>query len=124
MSRNFYDTIPKSVRIGSYDFKVVVMPNFEQASDTVYGDMNAVLQRIRICDDLAPARLANTFMHEVMHAIHMFYGVGDKTIEEDTTFLTTNGLCAFWMNNPEAAAWWVDCVLNAPQKHENTETKK
>lgn len=114
MKRNFYDTIPTSVRIGCYTYAIVVMADVDQATDRIFGDMNHTLLRIRLCAGMPTAQLANTFMHEVMHAIHRFHNVEDKTSEEDTTLSTTNGLCAFWMDNPVAAAWWADAVQDRP----------
>lgn len=104
--RDFYATIPKTVRVGGLTYSIQVIAGFEQASDRYYGDHNSVLQRIRLCADMSNERLANTFMHELMHAIHCAYDVGDNTDEESNTYRTTNGLCAFWRDNPEAAAWW------------------
>lgn len=113
MSRDFYATIPNSVRVGHYDYAIVVMAEIDQASDRIFGDMNATLQRIRLCAGMSTARLANTFMHEVMHAIHNFHDVDDKTSEENTTYRTTNGLCAFWRDNPDVASWWADAVQDS-----------
>jgi hypothetical protein len=113
MKRDYYATLPASVRIGSFEYSIVLMSAMDQAYDRIYGDMNSTLQRIRLCAGMSTARLANTFMHEVMHAIHDFHGVGDKTDEENNTFHTTNGLCAFWIANPAAAIWWAEAVMEA-----------
>lgn len=103
---NPYDGIPDTVQVGAYTFKVVVMGGADGDNDRLYGDMNPPRQRIRVGPHLTGQRLANTFLHECLHAIHDFWGVTDDTNEENTTYLTTNGLCAFWQANPAACAWW------------------
>lgn len=101
-----YKGIPKRVRIGCYDFSVVIMGGNDQDNDRLYGDMNAPLQRIRLAPHLSPQRLANTFIHEVLHAIHGYLGITDDSTEEECTTRGANGLCMFWQDNPEACKWW------------------
>ncbi|MCY1363934.1 hypothetical protein D9M69_507170 [compost metagenome] len=99
-----YKTLPKRVRVGRYWFDVEVIPPFEGSE---FGHMNIGSQMIRVCEGQRPENLANTFIHEVIHAIHWANGLlGEKSDEEDYTVAAANGLCAFWQDNPEAVAWF------------------
>jgi hypothetical protein len=60
---------------------------------------------IYVAEDQPRTALANTFLHEVIHAIN--YGMGISSAdEENLTNRLANGLCATWRENPEAFKWW------------------
>jgi len=107
-----YRGMPSQVRIGCFIFDVVVGGNLEhQVLTNSYGFMAPTLKRIGISEGLSPIEVANTFIHECMHAIHLVYGLmrdcdEASPTEEEYTTLTANGLCAFWQDNPKACAWW------------------
>lgn len=106
-----YKGMPDSVRIGCFQFKVVVGDVHEH--DGTFGWMAPGHKRISLSRGLDADRLANVFMHEVIHAIHYLYGLlpfdenSPPRSEEEFTTLTANGLCAFWQDNPEAMKWWL-----------------
>lgn len=102
-----YQTMPRSVKIGCYDFAIEVMDHVEGEASNAYGYNALVLQKIRILAGMSAKKLANTFMHEVLHGIHWFHGLRDESDEEEFTLLGTNGLCAFFQDNPEAARWFM-----------------
>lgn len=110
-----YDTLPKSVRVGSFDF-VVEVP---EAGDSMgeFGHMNIHSQRIRIAPGQTAQNLANTFLHECIHAIHWVYGLWrNDPDEEHYTNQTANGLCQFFQDNPEATAWLIKTnAMGAPK---------
>ena len=98
--------IPKVVRIGCYNYSVNLMHDDDAAIAGVMGAAYHSQLSIRLRTDVPPQQLANTFLHEVIHAIHYVFGIGDDDNEETFTNLTTNGLCAFWMDNPKAMEWF------------------
>jgi hypothetical protein len=105
-----YKNIPKTVRIGCYSIDVLVGTYEDHEQEGSYGHMNSFRQRISVRPGMSRHKLANTFIHEVLHAIHWVYGLmpaEDRQLtEEDFTELTANGLCAFWQDNPKACTWW------------------
>lgn len=110
-----YRGLPKSVRIGCYVFRIEVADAEDQEADGTFGHMNPISQKIRLRPGMNAQNLANTFMHEVLHAIHWFHGLmgADPTaidVEEEYTTKGANGLCAFWQDNPKASAWWAKAV--------------
>lgn len=103
-----YETMPKTVRIGFSTFKIEVMPRHHaDIAGGICGTSNGTKQIITITEGQNPQQTANTFLHEVIHAIHWVYGLMSREdpAEEEYTNLTTNGLCAFWQDNPAAVAW-------------------
>ena len=117
-----YKGIPKSVRIGCFTLDVVVgsMHDHEQAG--TYGHMNSFQKQIAVRPHMDHQQLANTFIHEVIHAIHWVYGLmrhpdAPQPSEEDYTELTANGLCAFWQDNQKTVAWW-QRLVKLEQPHE------
>lgn len=106
-----YQGIPKSVRVGCYEFMVSVGSYEDHEMERSFGHANLLRQTISVRPGMSSQKLANTFIHEVIHAIHWVYGLmrsGEELqpTEEEYTTLTANGLCAFWQDNPQAAAWW------------------
>lgn len=106
-----YKGMPTRVRIGCFVIDVIVGSYEDHEQEGTYGHLNMFQKRISVRPGMASHQLANTFIHEVMHGIHSVYGLmrgPDETqpTEEEYTTLTANGLCAFWQDNPKAAAWW------------------
>lgn len=117
-----YATMPKTVRVGSYIFRVEVEEFEDSEAARTFGHMNPVNQKIRVRPGMTPQNLANTFIHEALHAISWFMAIGNFSIDDDThpgaieeEYVTkfANGLCAFWQDNPAACAWF-NRTVNMP----------
>lgn len=107
MSDVIYETMPKKLRIGYSSYVVKVMDKDAAELVGVCGTSHAIKQVITITEDMVPQQVANTFLHEVIHAIHHMAGLmgRENPSEEEYTNLTANGLCAFFQDNPEALDW-------------------
>ena len=105
-----YKKIPSTVKIGCYSFKVEVGPSWAFQNSSELGHCNLDECAIRLSPTLSPQQLANTFLHEVIHAIHWVYGLEDTSNEERFTNETANGLCALWQDNPQTMDWWKSIV--------------
>ena len=106
-----YKGMPKTVRIGCYQFDVRVGTYEDHEQEGTYGHMNSFQKRISLRPGMTSQQAANTFIHEVIHAVHWVYGLlrhpdEPQPTEEEYTMLTANGLCAFLQDNPEAMRWW------------------
>jgi len=108
MRDQHYKNVPKTVRIGCYQFRVEVHEFEDAEADGAFGHMNPINQKIRLRPGMTPQNLANTFIHEVLHGIHWWHCCGESPDdpEEEYTTKGANGLCAFWQDNPNAVAWW------------------
>lgn len=123
MTDKHYKSIPKSVRIGCYHFRVEVTEFADSEAENQFGHMNQINQKIRVRPGMSPQKLANTFIHEVLHAIYWFHTTGDfsirqpeancspRDIEEEFVLNGANGLCAFWQDNQDAVAWFNKMLL-------------
>ena len=112
---DFYKGIPKTVRIGCYTYQVEVGTVHEHPASFGWHDTHHRV--ISIAPGLKGEQLANTFLHEVTHGIHWVYGLlyvanneNPPPDEEEFTTVGTNGLCAFWQDNPEAMKWWIKAL--------------
>lgn len=105
---------PKSVRVGCYDIAIEIMNDNDADVAGVMGFIIPNRQVIRLRANAPAQQTANTFIHEVMHAIHYVYGVGDDDDEEMFTTQSANGLCAFWQDNPKACQWWQRLLTRDP----------
>lgn len=105
---NPYAGIPKSLKIGNFRFSVSVQESGDSQAMMAFGHMNPISQSIRLAPDQNAQNLADTFIHEVLHAIHWHFELmGENVDEEDFTTRTAHGLCQLWQDNPAAMAWWV-----------------
>jgi hypothetical protein len=48
---------------------------------------------------------ADTFLHELLHAINHLMGITDSSSEEEATTRQATALCTVWTHNPEVFAW-------------------
>ena len=105
-----YRGIPKVVRIGCYPFKVEVREFEDHEAEGTFGHMNPINQKIALRPGMTPQNLANTFIHEVMHAIYFYmrpnHSESPYETEEEFVLKGANGLVTFWQDNPKATAWW------------------
>lgn len=111
MSDSCYAGIPKKLKIGCYSFRVEVLEADDAEADGQFGHMNPVNQKIRVRPGMTAQNLSDTFIHEVMHAIHWLADLHDGSNEEAFTLLSAHGLCSLWQDNPKAMKWWME--LNA-----------
>lgn len=113
MTELHYKGVPKRVRVGCYWFKVEVGESDDHEAESSFGHMNPISQKIRLRPGMTPQNLANTFIHEVLHAIYFYIGVSEMAEDQEEEFVTkgANGLCTFTQDNPAAMHWW-ETLLN------------
>lgn len=101
-----YDGLPTSVRIGNMEWKIEVASQQDSQANGEFGHCNTLSQRIRLAPNQTAQCLANSLLHEILHAIHWVYGLWrNDPDEEHYTNQTANGLCAFFQDNPYAMQW-------------------
>jgi hypothetical protein len=102
--------MPRSVRVGCYEFKVEVSEMADSIAGSEFGHMNIINQKIRVSPNLSNAKLANVFLHECLHAVHWVFGLSDDSSEEEFTTLGANGLCVFMQENPRVMSWLTEML--------------
>lgn len=111
-----YATMPKTVRVGAYDYTIEVLTSREAGALGVYGHCAHYDLAIRIADDLHVQHVVNTLVHEIFHAICWVYGstvVEGNEGESEESFVNqgANGFMQVWRDNPELMLWvhrWVN----------------
>jgi hypothetical protein len=94
--------LPATVKIGHLDFAIVLA---SAADIGAYGDCNVDEQRIRVDKGLKPQTLAETLLHEILHAswpTHM-KTIGGK--EEDVVSALSPNLAQVWRDNTALVQW-------------------
>lgn len=85
----------------------------DQASDTAteaWGMCIYDQQVILMSTRMKPNFEADTFLHEVLHAVCKAMGMGERFSEEDAAKKLSSGLCLVWKQNPEVFKWWTQLV--------------
>lgn len=97
---------PKRVRIGHRFYAVVFLPSI--TSEGVACDGLCVWQpaQLLLGDYLDGQALAETFIHECLHACHAEAGLTDASTEEDFTTFDAKALCRLEQDNPSAMRWY------------------
>ena len=109
-ANDVFEGIPSKVRIGCYWWDIVVVSDREADVTRSWGTTQPEHFVITIRSSITnPSVLANTFVHEILHAIHYAYGLlteqNESPDEEAFTTLGANGILAFWQDNPYAVEW-------------------
>lgn len=107
-----YQGIPKKVRVGSIWIKILVGDNDDHEVEGTFGHFNSLKGLISLRPSMSSQQLANTFIHECIHAMNSVSRAGCgldnySDLEEDFTSKIANGIAAFWQDNPEAVLWWM-----------------
>ncbi len=105
------DRLPAVVRVGLYDFAIEKWHADRAAGARRWGECSCAEMRISIQLDM-PTRLkaADTFMHEVQHAVFWSFGVQDEDKEERTIVLMATGLMTVYRDNPWLLDWLKEAV--------------
>jgi len=91
---------PKRLKVLNLTYKVRFVASIEAA-----GWCDFERQEIVLAEGQSKEALADTFLHEVLHAVGHLMGVEYET-EEQTVQTFATGLTTFWQANPGALRWW------------------
>lgn len=97
---------PKTIKIGPYRYTIEPMSSDAIELSGLLGAAHSVSSRIIVSDGQSPEMLADTVLHEIIHAINHSRDVGDGETEERFTSQAATGLCEFWQRNAEFVTWW------------------
>src|SRR5690242_2885070 len=94
----------KSVRIGPFDIKIKLLEG--EARDTCLGTFSDTTMSISLRDKFETQQQeAETFLHELLHAVFSVAGIHDKDSHERTVALLSTSLAGVFRDNPELIAW-------------------
>lgn len=98
-------TLPDSIRVGYLNYAVETYHPISATAHAKHGEHSPLEQKIRLHEDQTPQQMANTIIHEVLHAI--FYQSGIRNVapehigEELIVDSLSNGLCQVFQDNPK-----------------------
>lgn len=97
--------LPSTIKVGAFVYSVEEFsPGVADASD-LYGHVNHSTQIIQIDTSKPPERVADTFLHEILHCIYRVWNLPDELQEEDYVVATSYGLTTVFRDNPELLPW-------------------
>lgn len=102
--------LPEVIRVGFRDFVVVPLDKME---DNNFGDCDVNRSVIRVCTTFDGFRVANTLIHEVLHAAWDSARLPGKESEERVVSHLADQLTQIWRDNPHLIEFMTQCVREA-----------
>jgi hypothetical protein len=95
---------PEKVKVGPYDISVKPLDKSEEKDN--YGTFSSTDLEIRLKEDFkTPHIAADTFLHELLHAVWFVHGIRAKDGEERIVNTLSTGLAQVIRDNPKAFDW-------------------
>jgi hypothetical protein len=103
---------PTSVKIGHLDYAIEWVGAEWAVGHNRKGEINYVEEVIRVVETLSPYSMADTFLHEIVHALTEHYDAAsdDPISRENLSHWMGAGLVMVFRDNPEAFAWWSSLI--------------
>lgn len=105
MNRRKSNSRPKTIKILNLRYKIKFVKDTERTASEADGWCDPSNQTIAIYDGLPREAMADTFLHEVIHAIGNVMGI-EWGSEESVARRVATGLCTVMKANPSAFRWW------------------
>ncbi len=103
MAARMSASLPNSIKVGPFDFAVVEIA--ADIADRLREDGDIAGYTIHIGAGQNGPRLADTVLHEVLHAIYRVWALSDADDEERTVTAMTTGLVSVLRDNPQFTKW-------------------
>ena len=98
--------LPEYIKVGPYDISVRVISSELAARLKEDGDFDG--ETIHIADGQRGPQLADTILHELLHAIYATFSLKDDDEEERIVSALATGLVGVLRDNPDFARWLID----------------
>lgn len=103
---DLYSSLPKRVKVGPYTYRIIPAPAGSPGlGENNYGMTVFDIATIYLDENMDAARLLNTTIHEIGHAINQAYGVVDGVEEETVATQSANGWMQVYIDNPRLLQW-------------------
>lgn len=96
---------PNAIKVLNLDYTIEWCDDDWREQTASHGQHCYARQMIRI-QRTTPQIEADTFLHEVMHAIADAMSISDGASEEEFVSRTATGLITVWRDNPAVWKWW------------------
>lgn len=96
---------PPVIKLFHLDFAVCWMTEEVADSADKNGWIDFTRQRMWLNSELAPAKLAEVALHEILHGVNQFLGIEDGEKEENAVTRQARGLLVCMRDNPLFFRW-------------------
>ena len=105
-------TKPTKVQVLNLKYAIRWVDNAIQIGSEAHGWCDFENQLIVINGDNSPQIVAETWLHEVLHALLFALDLADTSniSHEQIVARTATGICTIWKQNPAAFKWWSDLM--------------
>lgn len=98
---------PKSIRVGTVDYKILVTNRIPKVNgQKIYGLCCSGERKIWVRKSLPPDEQLSTFWHEVLHALDFEFEIEGLT--HDLIYNLEQPLSWFFQDNPQLYKFWID----------------
>ena len=106
IASNLHRLLPSKIKIGYADYKIEKRSSQFCEREDMFGDCDTKLSRIRYNIAQSRKELANTILHEILHALFHTEGITvPARTEEFVVRNLANGLLGFIQDNPKFLNW-------------------
>ena len=103
--------LPASIRVGAWDFAIEKWDSCTTAGRHRWGECSVNEMHLGIQRDMpSRAKAAQTFVHELTHAVWWAFGVDDSDKEERAVNLLATGWTCVYRDNPWLLDWLKEAV--------------
>lgn len=108
---------PTRVKIGAHDFEVRWFDGVESDAMEKFGYCHMSNLVIGVWAQMPKSKIAGTFLHELLHAIHWVFELDQKDLEaENYAARTSMGLAMVMRDNPTLFEWLNELVRSRVDK--------
>lgn len=108
---------PARVKIGPFDYTIRWYDRPEEDREARYGYTDHNELEIGVSDRLQKVRKADTFLHEVIHALWYILALDKEATEEEVATKYGVGLTMVFRDNPELFQWWLALCTDPDKKN-------
>lgn len=101
---------PTRVKVINLWFDVIWYEKSVENGAQKFGWCNCNDQVIGVSKEIQHCKIADTFLHEVIHALNWIIDIKDGVKEEEIANRLSSALCCFWIDNPLAFEWWSSLI--------------
>ena len=98
--------LPGIIRVGPFDMRILPWAHQEAATRGKFAEFTVPEFAIRIDVSMPPAKIVDSLIHELNHAIFWVYGIEDRDKEERLVGTLATAWTAIFRDSPEV----LDCI--------------
>lgn len=98
--------LPKRIRVAAFDIELVTRSMAWSYQSNRWGEFDTAAQQINLQPEFPTgAKMVDTVLHEIGHAIYWAFGLADADQEERIVMTMATAWTQIWRDNPKLLAW-------------------